>query len=504
MRRIEVNMRITNKMMNNNMMNNINKNKNMLNILDQQYSTGKKIQRPSEDPIVAVRALKLRTSLSELNQYYEKNIPDAMSWMDITESALKNIKEIITKINSSCVDGASDTLTAEDRNSISQVLDEMKKQIYQEGNTNYAGRYVFTGYKTDTSLIFNDAIKSSDNIKYTIKEIFDGSDMETISKVIGNNELNQYDPGNPTSTTLNKPSLQNVHRIRLSYDSLAGIEAGSMLSASPYGDIPMQQVSITDPNVDPYTPVKGTVNFIPETGELILHEDDYNAIRLSEKIEVTYDKTEFKKGDLRPEHYFECTKTDSNVTPNKVVNYTINPEGQKIQYEVNFSQKLTINTEGKDAIKHSIGRTIDEIQAAIKDVTTTETKIKEVEKLLGNPEISDEQKAALEDMLEKLNTELVLKTKVMRDKFNKGMKESKEYEETVNIATSDLGSRYVRLQLTEDRLGGQQVDFKDLMSNNEDVDLVETIIQFNVANNIYNASLSAASKIVQNSLLNFL
>jgi len=45
--------------MNNNMMNNINKNKNRLNILDEQYATGKKIQRPSEDPIVAVRALKL-------------------------------------------------------------------------------------------------------------------------------------------------------------------------------------------------------------------------------------------------------------------------------------------------------------------------------------------------------------------------------------------------------------------------------------------------------------
>jgi len=308
-------MRITNKMMTNNMMNNINKNKNMLNILDQQYSTGKKIQRPSEDPIVAVRALKLRTSLSELNQYYEKNIPDAMSWMDITESALKNIKEIITKINSSCVDGASDTLTAEDRNSISQVLDEMKKQIYQEGNTNYAGRYVFTGYKTDTSLIFNDAIKSSENIKYTIKEIFDGSDIETISKVIGNNELNQYDPADPNSTTLNTPSLQNVHRIRLSYDSLAGIAGGGQLSykmvdddSLPYSNIPITEISVTNP--DAYSPVKGTVNYIPETGELILHEDDYNAIRLSEKIEVTYDKTEFKKGDLRPEHYFECTNNN--------------------------------------------------------------------------------------------------------------------------------------------------------------------------------------------------
>jgi flagellar hook-associated protein 3 FlgL len=125
-------------MMTNNMMSNINKNKNLLSKLDEQYSTGKKIQRPSEDPIIAVRALKLRTNLSELNQYYEKNIPDARSWMSVTEEAMKNMNEILTKINSSCVQGATDSLTASDRSSIVETLEEMKKQIYQEGNANYA------------------------------------------------------------------------------------------------------------------------------------------------------------------------------------------------------------------------------------------------------------------------------------------------------------------------------------------------------------------------------
>lgn len=492
-------MRITNKMMTNNMMNNINKNKNRLNTLDEQYSTGKKIQRPSEDPIVAVRALKLRTNLSELNQYFEKNIPDAMSWMDVTESALKNIREIITKINSGCVQGANDPLTAEDRNSIAQNLAELKQQIYQEGNTNYAGRYVFTGYKTDTSLIFNDNIKATDKINYTITETFTGADIEALSKVTGQNSLTQYDPTNPAGTNLNTPSIYNTHRIRLSYDKLDAIAGGSKLS--PF-NTPITQVSVTDPNA--YSPAAGTVNFIPETGELILPDDVYNDIRLAEKIEVTYDKAEFKKGDLRPEHYFQCTKTDSSITPAKVTNYTLDPEGQKIQYEVNFSQKLTINTEGKDAIKHGIGRTIDEIQEAIRDVDTTETKITEVKKLLEDPNISADQTAALEDMLEKLNTELVLKTKVMQGKFNNGMRESKAYEETINIAVADLGSRYVRLELTEDRLSSQQVDFTDLMSKNENVDLVETIIKFNSTQTIYNASLSAAAKIVQNTLLNFL
>src|SRR5690554_709058 len=147
-------MRITNRMMTNNMLSNINKNKQNVSKLEEQYSTGKKIQRPSEDPIVTVRALKLRTNLTELEQYYEKNIPDAFSWMDVTESSLSTINELLREIYTLCVQGSSDTLTATDRSSIVQKLVEMKNQIFQEGNTIYAGRYVFSGYKTDSSLTF--------------------------------------------------------------------------------------------------------------------------------------------------------------------------------------------------------------------------------------------------------------------------------------------------------------------------------------------------------------
>ena len=108
-------MRITNRMMTNNMLGNINKNKLRVSKLDEQYSTGKKIQRPSDDPIITVRALKLRTNLTELNQYYEKNIPDAISWMEVTEGSLDTINEILGKINTYCVQGSSDPLTAANR-----------------------------------------------------------------------------------------------------------------------------------------------------------------------------------------------------------------------------------------------------------------------------------------------------------------------------------------------------------------------------------------------------
>ena len=78
-------MRITNKIIQNNAITNINVNKVMEDTLNTQLATGKKVNRPSDDPVVAIRALRLRTNLSEVDQYYEKNVPDAESWLTITE-----------------------------------------------------------------------------------------------------------------------------------------------------------------------------------------------------------------------------------------------------------------------------------------------------------------------------------------------------------------------------------------------------------------------------------
>ncbi len=488
-------MRITNQMLTNTSMHNINRNKNSLSILDQQYSSGKKIQRPSEDPIIAVRALKLRTNLSELNQYYEKNIPDAKSWMDVTESALNNINTILTNINSSFVQGANDPLTPADRTSIMQNLVEYKKQIYQEGNSNYAGRYVFTGYKTDKSLVFNE---STTDLKYSIKEKFTGKDIETISKVVGTQDIDKYNPADPA------PTLTNTYRIRLSYNDLKDTPIND-ISYTYVDDTGVTQtvnitpVSKNKDDADAYSPGAGQINFIAETGELILSDDMYENLRVVTDINFGYDKHKFNEGDLRPEHYFDCTVIDKY---NKESKYE--KSDQYIQYEINFNQKLVVNTQGSDALVHGIARDIDEVVAVVYEVTETEENIAEVKKRLEDKNVTPDEAEKLNALLGQLDTELVLKNKLLHDKFSQGIAGSSKHQNTINTAVADLGSRYVRLELTEDRLSNQQVDFEDLLSTNEDVDIVETFIKLSSKEAIYNASLSAASKVIKNTLLDFI
>ena len=119
-------------------------------------TTQKKISKASENPVIAIRSLRLSTTLSHINQYVENNIPDASAWMDVTETALTNMISILTDIRTQCVNGSTDSLTAEDRQTILDGLKSLSEQVYTEGNADYAGKSVFTGYRTSSKLTFEE------------------------------------------------------------------------------------------------------------------------------------------------------------------------------------------------------------------------------------------------------------------------------------------------------------------------------------------------------------
>ena len=515
-------MRITNKMMTNNMLHNINTNKTNMTNLENKYASGMAIQKPSDDPIVAVRALKLRTNLSELNQYYEKNIPDAMSWMDVTESALRTTSELITQIHTYCDQGANDPLAVSERDSIAKNLVALKEQIYSEGNSNYAGRFVFTGYKTSTPLVFETPETQKE---YTITEDIDASAIDISERIV-----NGYDPADIESLTpatagslaAATPEKNTVYRIRLSYDNLKTggditlkipkLKANGDYDLDTDGErqyieeIDKTGMTVTDSSDPDAYKGDDDIVFLEDTGEIILSKDKYDEWRNS-KFEVTYDKDSFKKNELRPEHYFSCIEKDLTITDpdernEKAITYTI--EDQQIAYEVNFNQRLAINVQGRDAFRHSLGRSIDDIVKAIEDADAVNKRIDTVDKLLDDTTLTDAQKASLTEIRKTLDEERKMKEAVMRKAFGSGLTSMDNEENTVNAATSDIGTRYRRLELTQDRLATQQVEFTDLMSQNEDADLVDTIVNYNAANTVYNASLQAAGKVVKNSLLDFL
>ena len=220
-------MRVTNSMIVKRTKSNINSNRTKIDYTNNQMSTQKKITKPSDNPIIAIRSLRLRSTLSTITQYYENNIPDAESWMDCTATALTNMKDMLDDAYSRVVYGATDELEAEDRETILKALQSLQQQIYCEGNADYARRTVFTGYRTNQNLTFTSNKEAKDE-HYKITERFDYQDIDKKSYY-----ANQFDdtsdaavtkmPTDAAGTQLNDVpvfSEKELNRLRLAYDKI--------------------------------------------------------------------------------------------------------------------------------------------------------------------------------------------------------------------------------------------------------------------------------------------
>ena len=112
-----------------------------------QLAAGKKIKLPSDDRIVASEALKLRTDVYEIEQY-KHNTDDAISWMDIAEATMVQITEVVHRMREITNQAANGTNTPDDLQKIKAEAEQLRRQLIDLGNATYAGRYIFSGYKT--------------------------------------------------------------------------------------------------------------------------------------------------------------------------------------------------------------------------------------------------------------------------------------------------------------------------------------------------------------------
>lgn len=246
-------MRITNGMLVNNMMNNLNSNLNRMSKYNDQGASGRLFDKPSDDPIGMSKSLKLYTDISKVEQY-ERNLRDANSWMHTTENALGEIGEILHRARELSVDAANGTKTEEDTQQIAEEIKQLKDQLVKLGNTRHAGRSIFTGYKTDQDLFKSDgdgkvwydiSLQPSDVSIYNVG-ISESIEVNIIgSKVFGVKCPEKPDPayGIETHKGTDSPVIMDM------FDKLIssmGVTSGGVLSNFNQSDISSSIGAIDD------------------------------------------------------------------------------------------------------------------------------------------------------------------------------------------------------------------------------------------------------------------
>lgn len=522
-------MRITNKIMQNNNLANINTNKLLQDKLSTQMSTEKKINRPSDDPVVAIRALRLRSNVTEVTQYYSRNIPDAESWLNVTEEALKNLASIVTEMQKQCTKGANGDLESSDRQTIIEQLKALADEVYSTGDADYAGRYVFTGYRTDTPLSFQSATKNT----YSITEQLNKDDIDKVTFINtqatgaggATTDVMDMTTNNYQDIEVRKEDIQEVevYRFHLSYGSCDDVPAeltyGVKQADGSYPSIPVEVKHDYD-SPSPYqaadTATGEKAIFVPETGELLLSKaaydtlmktkDDPNSADVNEgEIRITYQKSNWVKGDLRPEHYFYCTSdlgdADKELTYNE--NYLdVNAERQDIEYDVGFNQTIRVNSTADECFKHGIGRDVEEMVSAMQEVVDAEKIVADMTALLKESTGADADE--IQKKLDVAQTVLDKKKAKAQNMFEHGISLMQGYLDDANLSITNVGTRSKKLELIENRMQSQKCTFETLQSENEDIDITEVIINLTSAKLTYEASLMATGKVAQTSLLQYI
>ena len=625
-------MRITTKMMQNTSLRNLNTNKAREQQLTTQMATGKKIARPSDDPVVAIRALRLNSSLDKIDQYYEKNTSDAENWLDLTASAISTVNDILANdIRKNINQAGNSELEYKDRQAIIENLTNAVKEIYSIGNADSAGRSLFTGYRTDMPLTF----KEDKSETYTITQQLTNLDIDKTT-FVATGALRDINEGNFSTISYSAydVSTNDVYRIRLGYSDIdmdetvvggtasysSDITIGYMTEtevvseqSSPYygcaklttdtmtayvkmdvsgasdkakitiggvdspeltkGSSPVTVgayqveftkdgiIKITDPNVEPeetvtmgytkttdengkltaefdkkyqtslkvtgfyptadnddaYKSVIGSgnankISFVADTGELLLGsavQKKLSELSSDTELRVTYEKSEWKKGDLDPVHYFYTEKAAAD-NPNRMVKYNENflddPSAsgkQIIEYDVGNNQSLRVNTTADEFFSHDMIRDVDEVVSMLEEYGTIDDNYNTVKKMIDSEKYTDDDLTKLNQQLEALEKARTM----VHDKINKRcealLTDCDKYIEKTTLAETNCGARGTRLTLVKNRLKAQQTNFQELVSENEDADYTDLTIQLKSVQLTYEAALSSISYVLQTSLLDF-
>jgi flagellar hook-associated protein 3 FlgL len=509
---------------------NINLNKTYVDKYNTQMTSQKKISKASEDPVIAVRSLRLSTSLSHLEQY-QNNIDDANSWLDVTETALKNMKTLLTDIRTQCVNGSTDTLSTDDRKTILNNLQQLADQVYAEGNVDYSGRTVFTGYRTTSNLTFDE---DENDTTYQIVQDLDYSEITEHRYVTGDVEV----PSEVTTDTLDCSTnidYTYAKRLRLAYDKTASLDSLTYETKDADGntvqaDLTSYIYATTDKDgndvfatatikeyqneedwlkdcvdnggYDKKTVEYNQIIYIKDTGELVLNDDLASALTKNKlSVQATYTKTGFEKGELRPEYYYDCTdKTDAA----KPIEYT--KENQEIRYEVSNATDIVVNTQASSAFDMNILRDVNELIDIVQKSIDAHSKVDDITEMMTQSKYAGDEEltAKLQTYLDAAQKEADYSDDNIQKTYEQYITNFNNYMGKVNTAIANVGSTETRLSMTQTRVENQTTTTTELKSENEDRDLSDIIIDYYAAYYAYQASLTAAGKLNERTLLDYI
>ncbi|WP_342480744.1 flagellar hook-associated protein FlgL [Paenibacillus sp. FSL L8-0340] len=173
-------LRVTSNMMNSQLLLNLNRNARTMNDTQLQLASGRKINKPSDDPVGITYSLRYRAELSS-NEQYTRNVDGALSWLDYNDTVLGQAGDVVQRLRELTVKASTGSNPQSALDSINEEVLQLKQQLVDVSNSKLNGKYIFNGEKYDTKPY--DFAKGTDGSYDTSKPVT--TDSGQIQYIVG-------------------------------------------------------------------------------------------------------------------------------------------------------------------------------------------------------------------------------------------------------------------------------------------------------------------------------
>jgi len=551
-------MRVTQQMLFDRYVFNLNTSLTELMDLNVKAQTQKRINKPSDDPTGMTRILDHRDTLRSLEQYNE-NISTAKGWLGNADESLMQVSTILTRAKELAEQVATGTVDANNREQVSYEMRSLFEQLVGLANSDFEGKSIFAGHKVNSPafkeimwLTTNDEDFGT-NADFTVNGSSSSSVLvqyfDTTGATAVGDTMNLSDPnlgirysmdggdtwqtdGSMTGGTLNLPqsgttvTFANDPQIKVNHQTDPSVSDGTWMWVRPA----VQYVGDDDdppPQVDSMGPgssqIKASASGSFIDSNVTVRIDNSSAVTMDQEIEYSYSMDggiNWVTGNVAPADatadsavlsvanggILTLSNAGSNVLePGQ--QYVIRPRSAAIKLDVSSSEQVQVNSVGKD-IFGGIYMDPDNILASNGSIVPLSS-------MTGGRVFHDSNGSKMgltiqgDDEVSKNLFEVMGNLVAFTETNNQtGCQQSlanlKTAQEHIMNSVAEIGGRENRLTVSKGILDGLKLNEDTLISSIEDADVSELMTQLAQQQIVYESVLRSTSMIMQLNLGKFI
>ena len=552
-------MRVTNSMITNNILRNLNNGMTKIDKYLNQMSSGKKNAHISDDPVALIYGQTARASLARL-EHYQRSVDAAQSWLTQVEAGMMDLQGRVADVYVSIVDAATDVMSDTDKNNVAMLIGQLRDHYLDTLNATYGDKFMYGGYNTpgnekgtgsitgpfslapDTWDLLYNGQNLSNFLQISIGA--DSVDRTKVSGIFGGLFLDLSSieiTGNPTTDEMN---------IRTAVDNLIGdIEdlANKILDLNAEVTTMADAAKLYyDTNIQPKEAEIANIESEIAIRELPIYDPDY--IAFQKRINELKDELQIWQPNYSTALFDLAQKrTEREDTIKELARLIDIDEPDYYEYDVSFPGGR--NYDENNPVKITVGGV--ELLSGYGTVASPPITVDDV--IVGDPPTTISGYLNMTNMLEMVET---LKKDVLTfnvgpgvtmqvtvngiDLVMFGSERDNGSFSTVNIfnvlhegyvacstgegaedignfimalqksqnhllaKVAEIGGRTRRLDLLSARYEQDYINYTQMMSDAEDVEFDEAAMNYATAQTIYQAALSAGARTIQMSLMDFL